>query len=365
MFRRASLQSTRGYATKVSAQDSTGKISSLTVKVNAGSRYAQKDGLSHLLSRFNFQNTRQRSALRFTRESELLGGQFKSYVDRDAIYLTASFLKEGLPYYVNALGDVLYKTSFRPHELPETVIPAAKYDLSKALATPIYQANEALHALSFRKGLGNPLYYDGVESVSLDEIKAFSDKVYTKDNIEIIGKGVNQADLQRFIQDSTFHQLPQGSSLLESSAPKFYEGVEQRVRATGESVAAIAVPVKTSEFAAYEVLSQYLASPLFEFSSAVSEAKLNKYNQAGLFTLFVKGDASSVSSAIKKIAGALKAGVELKSAIPYAQTKLALENELALIPTELDVTKVGNFKLGKFNYVAVGDVSQLPFADEL
>lgn len=364
MLSRRLAQASRGYATKISATDSTGKISSLTVKISAGSRYASKDGLSHLLSRFNFQNTRQRSALRLTRESELLGGEFNSTFDRENIYLNANFLKEALPYYVNALADVLYKTSFRPHELPEIVAPVAKYDLSKALANPIYEANELLHSISFRNGLGKPLFYDGVEKVTLDDIKAFADKAYVKQNIEIIAKGVNQGDLARFVQDSNFNQLPEGSSLTESTAPKFYEGVESRFRSAGASVVGIAIPVKPTDFATYEVLATYL-SEVSEFADLVTESTLNKYNQAGLFTLFVKGSPVEISSSIKSIAAALKKGLDISSAAPLTQTQIALSNEGAVIPTELDVSKVKNFKLGKFNFVALGDVSQLPYADEL
>jgi ubiquinol-cytochrome c reductase core subunit 2 len=357
-------QASRGYATKVSAVDTAGKISSLTVKINAGARYAPKDGLSHLLSRFNFQNTRQRSALRLTRESELLGGEFSSTFDRESIYLTANFLKESLPYYVNALGDVLYKTSYRPHELPEIVQPVAKYDLSKALANPIYKAEELLHAATFRSGLGNPLYYDGVEKVSLDDIKQFSDKVYVKSNIEILGKGINEGDLKRFISDSTFNQLPEGSSLVSSEAPKTFEGVESRLRAIGPSVAAIAIPVKKADYATYEVLANYVSS-IAEFSELVSEAKFNKYNQVGLFTLYVKGAPSAVSSNIKAIVSSLKKGANISSAVPLTQTQLALSNETSISTFDLDVSKVKDFKLGKFNYVALGDANQLPYADEL
>lgn len=363
--RLASIQSTRGYATKVTATATEGKVSTLTVKVNAGSRYATKDGVSHLLSRFNFQNTRSRSALRLTRESELLGGVFSSTVDRDAIYLSANFLKEGLPYYVNAIADVLYKTSFKPHELPEIVLPAAKYDLTTALATPYFKASELLYSASFRNGLGNPLYYDGVEKVTLDDIKAFADKVYVKDNVEIIAKGVDAKALDGFVQDSALSQLPAGASLAATSTPKFYEGVEVRERAIGESISAIAVPVKPADFATYEVLASYLTSPLSDLSQSISSASFEKYSQAGLFSLYVKGEASAVASNIKKVVSALKGGVNLSSATGYTATKLALANDSALIASEIDVANVKDFKLGKFNYVALGDVHNLPYADEL
>lgn len=354
--------STRGFATKVTAKEFSGKVSTLTVKVNAGSSVASKDGLAHLLSRFNFHNTTPRSALRLTRESELLGGQFESKVDRETITLSAKFLAESLPYYVNALGDVLKSTSFRPHELPESVLPAAKVDAAAANACPVFKADELLHSLSFRSGLGAPLYFDGVQKISLEDIKEYAAKVYTQSNIEIIASGVNQADLTKFVNDSVFAQLPVGESLAAKAAPKTFEGAETRFRSAGQSVAGVAVPVKTADFATYEVLTAYLNSAL---STLNVEAKFVQYSQAGLFTVIAKSsDASAVAADIKAAVAQLKAGLDLSAAKALAATELALAEETTGVKA-VDVSAVKNFKLGKFNYVAVGDVNNLPFADEL
>ncbi|EGA56338.1 Qcr2p [Saccharomyces cerevisiae FostersB] len=199
MLSAARLQFAQGSVRRltVSARDAPTKISTLAVKVHGGSRYATKDGVAHLLNRFNFQNTNTRSALKLVRESELLGGTFKSTLDREYITLKATFLKDDLPYYVNALADVLYKTAFKPHELTESVLPAARYDYAVAEQCPVKSAEDQLYAITFRKGLGNPLLYDGVERVSLQDIKDFADKVYTKENLEVSGENVVEADLKR------------------------------------------------------------------------------------------------------------------------------------------------------------------------
>lgn len=355
-------QATRKYT--ISSKDGPGKFSTLTVKVHAGSRYATKDGIAHLLSRFNFQNTINKSALRLARESELLGGQFKSSVDREYITLSTTFLKEDLPYYVNALGNVLYKTAFRPYELPESVLPAAQEDLMATASCPIYKAEDLLYNVTFRKGLGNTILYDNVNKISLEDIKDYANKVYTKENMEIIGQGINEVDLKKFVNDSLFSSLPSGSSLITSVQPKTYVS-EARVRFVGESVGAIAVPVVKEEFATYEVLSRYLDSALSELSSLISKIKFDKYNDVGLFSLYVKGDASTVSSNLKKIVSELKTGKDISLAKDITNLQLALQGEAAISPVELDISSVKDFKLRKFSYVAVGDVSNLPFADEL
>lgn len=350
----------------VSATDGSGKISSLAVKVHAGSRYATKDGVSHLLSRFNFQNTSGKSALRLVRESELLGGKFESSVSREYITLKATFLKEDLPYYVNALGNVLYKTSFKAHELKETVLPAAHHDLLVAQTCPLKKAEELLYNVTYRKGLGNTVLYDGVEKVTLEDIKEFADKVYTKENIEIVGHGVNEADLKKFVADSLLSSLPNGTPLAASVAPKTYSGESRARFADADSVAAIAVPVTKEKFGQYEVLARYLTSPLSDLSSVVHSAKLQRFQDAGLFALYVKGpDAATVAQDLKRVVSELKKGKDLSVAKEYAALKIALDHDGCSVPAELKIDNVGNFKLGDFNYVAVGDVSKLPFADEL
>lgn len=348
------------------AKECPGNLSVLKVKVHGGSRYATKDGVSHLLSRFNFQNTNTKSALRLVRESELLGGCTKSYVDREFITLEARFLKENLPYYVNALSNVLYKTSFRPHELPESVIPAARYDLAIADSNPCNQAEDVLYNISFRDGLGNPLLYDSVEKVTIEDIKNFSDKVYTKDNIIIEGVGINEADLKKFVTESLFNSLPQGSNLASSAKSETFTGKESRLRRVGESVAAIGVPVAKKDFGLYETVATYLNSELFPLTDLLCEAKFDKYPDTGFLTIKVKsGDATVVAENIKKVVKELKKSNDVSKAVELTKLQLATESSSSqAVDIKLDGVK--DFKLDdKFNYVAIGDVSKLPFRDQL
>jgi ubiquinol-cytochrome c reductase core subunit 2 len=61
---------------------------------------------------FYSQNTHKRSALRITRESELLGGQLISYHTREALVVEAKFLREDLPYFTELLGEVISQTKY-------------------------------------------------------------------------------------------------------------------------------------------------------------------------------------------------------------------------------------------------------------
>lgn len=355
-------------AYNVAARDGPGKVSTLEVRVHGGSRYADCDGQAHLLSRFALQDTTNgKSSLRLVRETDLLGGSLQTCVDREYITLRATFLRENLPYYVNAFADTLYKTAFKPHELQEKVIPAAQYDLAVFRQCKGRRAQELLYQATYRKGLGNPLYYDGVESVSVDSIKEYANRVFTRENIEIAAKDVNPVDLEKFVKESLVQSLPAGQNLVPKTAPKSYTGVECRERAAGGSAAVIAVPISDlKDVAQYQMLSDYLMSPLSDLSTIIAEARVDTYPDAALFLATVKGfDVEKVSQGVKKLVSELKKGVTLAPALEYSESKLALQNESNVLQRDIDFSKVKDFKLGKFNYAVVGDISRLPYKDEL
>jgi ubiquinol-cytochrome c reductase core subunit 2 len=58
------------------------------------------------------QNTYKRSALRITRESELLGSQLVAYHTREVLVIEAKFLREDLPYFTELLGEVISQTKY-------------------------------------------------------------------------------------------------------------------------------------------------------------------------------------------------------------------------------------------------------------
>lgn len=372
-----SRAASRAYSTtpvKLVSRDAPGNLTTLSVKVNNAGSKAGKIGVAHLLSKFAFLNTEVKSALWFTRESELLGGSFSSYVTRDAIVLNTQFLKQDLPYYVEALGNTLHKPLFRPHELVETVIPVASAEAAAAHASTEFVALEHLHELTFRKGLGNPLYYDSASTVSLDDIKNFASEVYTSGNVSLYASGADEKDLANFVAESAFSALRSGST--SAPAVTTHTGKEARFRKSGESTAIIGVPVATKDFAKFEVLSAAVgtsvlkgaASPLSNIPGA--DSRLYKYEDAGLFVVSVTGqDATKVAEGIKaakKVVDGINASA-LSGAIKAAELSVALQESFEYphnIQISADSAK-GGVKLGAFNYVAVGNTDVLPYADEL
>lgn len=368
--------SARAYSTapvKLVSRDASGNLSTLSVKVaNAGSKTG-KAGVAHLLSKFGFLNTETKSALRFTRESELLGGRFSTYVTRDAIVLLTQFLKQDLPYYVDELANTLAKPLYRPYEFAETVLPTAKAEAAAANADNHFVALEALHELSFRRGYGNSLYYHDSNKVTFDDVVDYSTAVYTKDNVSLFASGVNEQDLAGFVAESAFADLPAGA--VGAEPVKTHTGKETRVAKTGASVAAIGVPVAKADFAKYEVLAaaagtsvlEGAASPLAQIPGA--DSKLYKYEDAGLFVVSVTGsDAALVGEGIKNAKQIVQkiSAADLKAATKAAELSVALQ-ESFVFPHSITISADSgkDAKLGEFNYVAVGNTDVLPFADEL
>lgn len=373
MLSRVSARAYSSAPVKLVSRDASGSLSTLSVKVNNAGSKSGKTGVAHLLSKFGFLNTETKSALRFTRESELLGGKFSSYVTRDAIVLLTQFLKQDLPYYVDELANTLAKPLYRPHEFVETVVPVAKAEAAAANADNGFVALEALHELSFRRGYGNSLYYHDSNKVSFEEVVDYSSAVYTKDNVSIIASGVNESDLAGFVAESAFSDLPSGATV--APAVKTHTGKEARVAKTGISVAAIGVPVAKADFAKYEVLAAAAgtsvlagaASPLAQIPGA--DSKLYKYEDAGLFVVSVSGsDAALVGEGIKAAKSVVQniSASKLKAATKAAELSVALQESFEFphsITISADSAK--GAKLGEFNYVAVGNTDVLPFADEL
>lgn len=374
MLSRVSVRAYSNSAVKLVTREAPGSLSTVSVVVNNAGSKAGKSGIAHLLAKHSFLNTETKSALRFTRESELLGGSFSSTVTRDALILRTQFLREDLPYYVEALGNVLTRTSFRPHELPEIVLPTAKAEYQAAHKSNAFQALESLHELSFRKGLGNPLYYDGVTAISLEEISQFASEVFTAGNVSVVASGVNESDLSGFIAETGLGHLTGGAS---AAAPvNSFKGKESRIRAAGHSVAVIGVPVSKADFAKYEVLSAALGTsslpgadtPLAKIPGASSQ--LYKYQDAGLFVVSVSGDASAVAQGIKAAKKAVDAvsAADLSKAVKAAKLSVALQDsfEFPHNVTVDDASAKNAIKVGTdFNYVAVGNTDVLPYASEL
>lgn len=353
-----SVRSARHFSTSAlravsikTAPASSETVSSLKVVIkNAGSKSAPA-GLSHLLACSTFFDTPEKSGLRLKREAELLGGEYSAEVTRDALVLKASFLKEGLPFFVNALGSSISKAAYKPHELAEVAGPYASHVYASKTTCPKFKALEELHAISYRSGLGLPLYYDGSKTYSSEDIKAFAKSSIFSENIEIVGENVEAADLEKFVSESPFATLPTGNDVNALPQPT-YTGAESRIRQAGKTSAIIGLPVKDAD--AYELVAAGLLSSVPESITATADSKVLSYDGSSLFYFAVtSSDAAEVSSIIKAAAKDLKS-------VDFSKF-----SKLATLLAGKEVTSKSVSVPSDFNFVVVGDVDAVPLKSEL
>lgn len=332
-------------------------VSSLSVVVKgAGSRSAPA-GLAHLLSASAFLDTAEKSGLRLKRESELLGGEYSASVTRDALVLKATFLKDSLPFFVNSLASTLADASYKPHELVEIAGPYASQVYAANASKSCFKALEELHAISYRSGLGLPLYYDGSKSYSIEDIKHLAQSAFKSENVEIIAENVNEADLNKFIAESKFASLPTGNDTIAPKQPT-YTNAESRIRQAGSTTATIGFPVEDAE--AYKLVSAGLISSLsataeISNGSAKIDSKVLSYNGgSNLFYVSISSaSAAEVTSLIKKVAADL-------SSLDFSKY-----SKLASLLAGKEVASKSVKVASDFNFVVVGDVDAVPLKSEL
>ncbi|KAL6926639.1 hypothetical protein ACO0SA_004665 [Hanseniaspora valbyensis] len=335
-------------------------VSSLTLKLVNKTGSGKKQGLSHLLSRYNFLDTESKSGLRIVRESEVLGGKFSSTPLRDgSIELKATFLKENLPYYLEILNSVVSKPVFKKYHFDEEVLPAVLNDALESSQDVELKAKDLLYQLTFKNAvLGQPVAYDQVDKVSFEEVKKFASELYQPSNAVLTAENVDAAAFKQFLAEAEFLSTASKAkpSTAASASIKSFVGESGALRyasSEGVSTAAISVPVAEKDFATYETLKNYLQSPLFKFNKEVSKVELDTYSdkKIGVFTLYSTG--ASPAAGIKSIVKALKEGVDVSGAINYTEAFSGVKSTAK------------TFKLDKFNYVAVGKTTELPTVNEL
>jgi ubiquinol-cytochrome c reductase core subunit 2 len=256
-----------------------------------------------------------------------------------------------------------------------------------------------------------------------DALAQFAQDAYSKSNVGIVATGPNSGEVSKWV-GQFFKDLPTGSSSSQykvqpSQASKYFGG-EQRIASKNGSAVVIAFP-GSSAFgtAGFKAEASVLAAllggestikwtPGFSLLSQATQGfsqlnvstKNNAYSDAGLFTVTLTGQADQIAAASKNVVDALKkaaagevASEDIKKAIALAKFR-ALES-VQTLETGLEATGSGlihgskpyqigeiaqavenvseqqvketakSFLSGKATLVSVGDLHQLPYAEDL
>ncbi|KJK81574.1 Cytochrome b-c1 complex subunit 2 [Metarhizium anisopliae BRIP 53293] len=398
---------------KVASRDAHGPTTKLAIVAKAGTRYQPLPGLT---------NTQRRSALRITRESELLGGQLNASHTREALVLEASFLREDLPYFAELLAEVVSMTKYTTHEFHEDVERVLHLKQAALNANVAALALDNAHAVAFHNGLGASVYPSSLSPVQkyLNEeyIASYADVVYSKPNIAIVADGASTDALTNWV-GQFFKDVPAKSlngQTLKTEASK-YHGGEQRTSHPGGNAMVIAFPGSDASGSKPEiaVLAALLGgqptikwSPGFSLLSkatagtsglSVSASNL-AYSDAGLLTVQLSGNAASVRKGAEETAKALKSiadGTVSKEDVTKAVANAKFDilekaqlrspsllqagsglvnsgkaSELAALAKGIDGVTADKLKTaakslldGKATVSTVGDLFVLPYAEEI
>ncbi|RPB26328.1 LuxS/MPP-like metallohydrolase [Terfezia boudieri ATCC MYA-4762] len=397
---------------KIASRDDGAPTTSLALVVRGGSRYEAAPGLAHALQQFTWKNTDKRSALRVQRESELLGGKIGSSVSRENVVLKAQFLRQDLPYFVEAMADVLTSTRFQHYVFSEEVAPTMQFDLKKLIASPSRLALEHAFGAAFHRGLGASLLATSNKYVNPGSIAQYASQVYNKSNIALVASGAPHAELNKWTIEF-FGDLKTGSKA--SSPSTKYFGGEARVSSAAGSSYIIAFPGTPSPNfkAEYKVLTHLLGGEtavkwnagfsllsraVAGFPGVSAVAKQQHFTDAGLLYITVEGPDALLEKAGQAVVKAINdvtkvSEEEVKKAIAQAKFDVLSEVEDRSVGLELvgqsliqngtapqanvvvraieavtaDSVKkaASNILRGKATYAAVGDCHVLPFAEDL
>ena len=308
---------------KVASRDDGRPTTSLSVVIRAGSRYEPSPGVASLLQKFAFQNTEKRTALRIVREAELIGARLDAQMTREHIVLSAQCLREDLAYFVELLGEVVSKTKYTTYALPEAVLPVAKIEYDNLVTHPPSIAQDLIHNVAFRRGLGNTLLAAPESPITASMIADFARQTYVRDNMAVIATGADASELQGLV-GQYFADVPAGAKA-QATETKYHGGEARFPFRSTTAHYCIAFPgVQAQPHPSVEqTVLAYILGGQSAIKWSAGQSRLAKlaaesndstkafanstsYNDAGLFSIYVQGPTRSIASAAKKTVDAVR-----------------------------------------------------------
>ena len=210
------------------------------------------------------------------------------------------------------------------------------------LKSPPAIAADSLHALAFRRGLGNTLLAAPETPVTLEHVRDFAAKSYVKQNMAIIATGADAAELEGYVSQH-FADVPSGSAA-QSPASKYFGGetripyrtpIGHFVVGFPGAAASPHVPAELTvlgnllggtssiKWSAGNTILGQAASTLGASTKAI--ANHGTYSDTGLFSIYVMGPTNTIKNAAKASLDAIKAVAQdvkaddLKRAIAQAK----------------------------------------------
>ncbi|KAI9815699.1 MAG: ubiquinol-cytochrome c reductase core subunit 1 [Pycnora praestabilis] len=372
---------------KLASRDLSGPTTSLAMVAKAGTRYQILPGMADALEKFAYKvcsedsglrRGRRRTALRITRETELLGGELSAYHSRENMVIGAKFLRDDLPYFVELLGEVATQTKYTSWEWNEDVIPNIHLAQKKLLGSTGQLAINSAHGVAFHRGLGTPLHPSSSSALSKylhdDYVADYAKAAYSKPNIAIVANGATNTELSKWVGEffgAAPSAPPSDVPKLESPPTKYYGGEERIAHASGNTMILAFPGSSSSTGGSYKpeiaVLAALLGgqssikwAPGFSLLSKSSSSYIGahvsttykEYSDAGLLYITIEGSPKDVRGASGEAVKALKSVAEGKTSKEDIKKAVALAKFRALengqdIHAGLELTGAGLIEGGK------------------
>lgn len=257
-------------------------------------------------------------------------------------------------YFVELLGDVLSSSKLLPHEFSEEVVPAVQSEYEQALNQPQVLGLDKLSQTAYRqRGLGASLFSDPASPVSHSDVVKFAQAVFAKDNIAVVGSGIDESHLSKLV-GKHFANVRSNKGPIQAGSKQYFGG-DARVSFVPHEGAEGPHAHFGHYFVAFEgagvdaspelsVLRSHLGgessvkwttglSPLAQLKDKVAGAEATAFNLAftdsGLFGAYITAPHAKLLDAAKEVAKVLKDASSSISAEDLTKAKAKARFEAA------------------------------------
>jgi ubiquinol-cytochrome c reductase core subunit 2 len=406
---------------KVSTLENYSPIARVAAFVNSGSRDEANNqvGAAHALRVCSSLATRNYSKFGLSRNLNQIGAELTITGSREeTVYLLES-TRNNLSRGVDILAEIISRPEFRHWEILDAK-PRLQLDLDICGEKPELRVVELIHKAAFKHGLAKSLYVPkyAMGNVTGDLLESYRARNVTSDRLTLVGTGMQHDELVKF---SDLFRLPEASAEF-SRTQSTYLGNEIREE-NSSSVVHVALAfegaVSSSKDATLGGLLSHVfgtGGPRIKYSSGGSRVEKAtaalasspsavssfnaSYSDAGIFGFHVvanKTDVGKVTKGVfRELQSVAKSGVSQQE---FARAKNSMkiavsdqlnnsknvvdiiakngENANARLDVNLEFKSIDDITAADLNaflkkvaaskpsLAAIGDLSELPYADEL
>ena len=235
-------------------------ISDLSIAIRAGARYQDEDnvGVTHFLLHNAFLTNSDRTGFRVTKELERIGATLNSDLTRDLLISTSRFTSGNVETVLENLAAVYSGPEFRRWEVSKDRV---LLDLDRLHVHFDSLADDVIHKLSYRTGLGMPIYTPECRAglITHEDILKYYNSRVNATNTFVVGTGIEHRELCRLVEEL---MVPSVRPVPAPVTPRYFGKGESHIRLYGGDtqalLAAEGVSAGSEDLPKYVVLQQLL-----------------------------------------------------------------------------------------------------------